>query len=432
MKNDYIVLSLDPMFSPLHSKIAHLIGRESYAITSCWSKQLYLRGFRKELAQKMINKISVEEANPYLDTVGKLESYYHFYVEKIEKRHLNEEELIYMAKFYMALERYIKQHDISLVLLHNDTRWYHAIAVSLCKKLNIEYLVTEQGLIRPHTTVLDRRGCNVNAEINYLSGVDYRNIAPRTKVKVTDKHDSLRSICMFGVFLLYLMAEKWLRRDSVLSYMHNDYSIAKYIRRLRRKLFARGRKQSYVENKTALLFLQLENDSQIVQHSSYNSNEQIIKLVGAFCEKNNLNLVIKKHPLDPKSYSFSNYQQFVDGDNKILSKQADLVITVNSSAVIDVLDTNTPLILLGKSIYARRGLGIYWSGTEESTSVYQKAIKNVCTKERENFLAYLANNYLLTGAGASYQTELLVSKLDFLLEKDVGSLDQHVANNSVA
>ncbi|MGR5537564.1 phosphoribosylamine--glycine ligase [Vibrio campbellii] len=432
MKNDYVVLSLDPMFSSLHSKIAGLVGKECHAITSCWSKKIYLRGFKHTLAQKLIKDTHCESTKLDLDVIAELDTYYHSYVRKIENRALTEEELTYMARFYLGLEQHIERNKITLVLLHNDTRWYHAIAISVCKKLNIEYLVTEQGLIRPFTTVLDKVGCNANTDLNYLSGINYNNLASNNPVQVTDKHDSVRSMCLFGCFIIGLNIEKWLRLDSILSYMHNDYTIRKYACRLKRKLFFRKRLESKLGNKTALLFLQLENDSQILQHSRFKNNSQVIESALKIAKELGFKLAIKRHPLDSNEYNRSDDIAFVDGDNKALSQQASLVITVNSSAVIDVIETKTPLILLGESIYARRGLGVFGCVSENSKTLYSNALKNVSVKERGNFLAYLRNIYLLPGAGASYQSEALINKLDHLLTHDVGLVVNDIQNNSIA
>lgn len=431
MKNDYVVLSLDPMFSPLHSKIAALVGKECHAITSCWSKKIYLKGFKHTLAQKLIKETHSESTKLNLDVINELDSYYHSYVRKIENRVLTQEELTYMARFYLGLEQYLQRNKITLVLLHNDTRWYHAIAINICKKLNIEYLVTEQGLIRPFTTVLDNVGCNATTELNYRSGFNYHNLASNSPVQVTDKHDSIRSMCLFGCFIIGLNVEKWLKFDSILSYMHNDYTIRKYVRRLKRKLFFKNRLESKLGEKTVLLFLQLENDSQILQHSQFKSNRQVIEHTLKISKDLGFNLAIKCHPLDSNQYHLPDDVTFVDGDNKLLSRQASLVVTVNSSAVIDTIETNTPLVLLGESIYTRYGLGVFGEVTENSKNLYSKALENVSHNERANFLAYLKNIYLLPGAGASYQPETLITKLDHLLSHDVGLVANNIPNNSI-
>lgn len=164
----YAVLSLDPMYSPLHSKIAVQVGKkqECYAILSCWAKKVYLRGFQCTLATKLINSVNESSlSNTLLKRVEQLTTYHHAYVKKIERRALSQAEIRYMARFYQALEQYIDSKRIELILVHNDLRWYHAIAIDICKRKGIRYLVTEQGLIRPYTTVIDNQGVNANANI---------------------------------------------------------------------------------------------------------------------------------------------------------------------------------------------------------------------------------------------------------------------------
>ncbi|MBE8232403.1 MAG: phosphoribosylamine--glycine ligase, partial [Endozoicomonadaceae bacterium] len=169
MEKKYNLLSMDPMYSPLHGKIADLLAKETYAVVSCLSKKVYLPKFKITLASSLIFKCEKKITAVEIEKIRLIPNYHQSYVNKIENRELNRSEIVYMAKFYLSLKEFILQNSIDLVVLHNDTRWYHAIAISICAELKIKYLVTEQGLIRPYTTVIDNKGANANANFKYSS-----------------------------------------------------------------------------------------------------------------------------------------------------------------------------------------------------------------------------------------------------------------------
>ncbi|KGY07245.1 phosphoribosylamine--glycine ligase [Vibrio sinaloensis] len=417
MRTDHTVLSLDPMYSPLHEKIAQLTSVKKYAVTSCVAKRIYLPSFRHFLAVGLIDSVTKEEAKPYQAKVATMQTYHHAYAYKIEGRTLSNEELNYMARFYVALKSFITDKGVSLVLVHNESRWYHSVAVTLCRELGIPYLVTEQGLIRPHTTVIDPQGCNANSKIEFDS--DSRsNLASESKLHIfnpTDKHDSIKSMFFFFIFLVIFTLERANYSQTVLRYMHNNYSLRKYTRRIFNKVLRKRRRLFSSCEGAILLLLQLENDSQFLLHSQFYSNQQVIDLLSQLADENGCNLAVKCHPLDEKSYTLSEHAYIVDGEITELSDMASVVFTINSSASIDVLKTKTPLILLGESIYNREGVAQRYN-PDEGLSLFNLANLDVSNSKRKLFLSYLRNQYLVRGAGYSFCSECLRYRLEQLLE----------------
>ncbi len=414
----YNLLSLDPMYSPLHEKIAKLVAHKKYAVTSCFAKKVYLPSFKLTLATSLIKKSRSNQIDESLKRrVAQLPNYHQSYVKKIEGRELCASEIENMCFFYLGLKEYIRNHEINLVLIHNDTRWYHAIALEICRELSIKYLVTEQGLIRPYTTVIDNKGVNALANAKFDPQMNYS--APQEEVFTpTSRHDSYHSILVFFFFLSIFTFERVLNRRTVLPYLHNNYSIRKYTLRVVNKL----KKKPYTPAHTIkgpflLLLLQLEQDSQVLLYSEYKSNQEIITAVEAYAESKGLQLAIKKHPLDIKSYDARESSQWVYGCVKALSDAAKLVITVNSSAVVDVLQTETPLLLLGESLYNYQGIAsklVTGKPNAHDQTMIEPQI--VCIESRRNFIRYLKNEYLTTGAGFSYDEQLLHKKVKTLLE----------------
>jgi capsular polysaccharide export protein len=166
-----------------------------------------------------------------------------------------------------------------------------------------------------------------------------------------------------------------------------------------------------------LLLLQLESDSQMLVHSPFSSNQSLISRLEKQAKKLGLRLVIKKHPLDFNEYELGKNSQYVNGSISPLSDQAELVITVNSSASVDVLKTKTPLFLLGESIYDHVGVAQKTTINEVYNTYKEiKANKSVSTWRRKQFIHYLKKSYLTKGAGFSFCDKVLDAKLNELAE----------------
>lgn len=416
MKNDYIVLSLDPMYSPLHEKLAEILGKEKYAITSCLSKKVYLPTFKQILAVNLIESVSKETAKQHQRKISSIKTYHHAYVRKIEKRDLNDEELNYMARFYIAVKEFIIKNKVDIVILHNDARWYHSIAIEICKELNIKYLVTEQGYIRPFTTVIDPQGVNANSRIDFKfkNNTNFESEHNIVDFQPKDRHESLRSMLVFFIFLIGFSLERVNGSGTIIRYMHNNYSFKKYFKRILSKF---AKKRDNIKTplpESVLLLLQLESDSQFLLHSPFNSNQEVIDFVDELAKSNSMKVAVKLHPLDEKKYDLSKNSYYIDGRVPELAAQSEVVFTINSSASIDVLKTTTPLVLMGESIYAHKGVAVKLNYSHPSWKVLHQDM-GVDFNIRERFVNYLHHEYLIKGAGYSFCSKYLKFKLGFIL-----------------
>ncbi|MDE1231505.1 phosphoribosylamine--glycine ligase [Vibrio aestuarianus] len=416
MEKKYNLLSLDPMYSPLHEKMAEILAKRKYAITSCLSKKVYLPTFELTLATSLISSVKDEIDDDLLQKMSSLSSYHHAYAKKVESRGLTSSELKYMAKFYIGIKAFIKKKQINLVILHNDSRWYHAVAIDICKELEIQYLVTEQGLIRPFTTVIDPQGCNANSQIDFnINSISIpKPKKEHSKFVANSKHDSFKSMLFFLFFLMGFTLERVNGNKTIIRYMHNNYSLKKYSKRILNKVIKKNKYTNKLKIDSALLLLQLENDSQFLLHSSFKSNQEVIDLVASFTDFHKMNLAIKRHPLDDKKYTLAENSYYIEGKVKELAAAADIVLTINSSASVDVLRTSTPLILMGDSIYLRDGVASRID-LEQPTDLMEEAAKNIDLVKREHFINYLYHDYLVKGAGYSYNTDYLNYKLKQIL-----------------
>ena len=149
------------------------------------------------------------------------------------------------------------------------------------------------------------------------------------------------------------------------------------------------------------LVLQLEHDSQFIVHSDVIKNQDLITYFERVCEENDRQLIIKSHPLDIKSLKIKSTTQVAYSCVKKISREVDYVFTVNSSAALLVLETTTPLYLLYDSIFAHDKVAEKIS-LNDINEIISKNEPQQNISQRENFLNYIKNNYLLYGAGFSY------------------------------
>lgn len=401
--NNINILSLDPMYSSLHDNIADFFSGEKYALLSSQAMAIYLRKYKKIIIAKNLNNYP---SNEFIDLVQNNKNHYRSLLNYNLNRDLNNFELEYMSKFASYFYHFIKDKNIGLVILHNDLRWHHSLAIEICKILEVKYLVTEQGLFRPYTTVIDPIGVNANSSIMNINENEYIKIETIIKKhkKVKNDHNSSISKLFFLLFLICFKLEKF--SNTRLYYQHNNFSIKKYFSRFIKQL----KKGSYneksheeinIKNKYLFIPLQLENDTQILIHSRIKSNQLLITEI----EKNTPNdikIYFKKHPNDFKNYILGEKSKFIDGNISTLAKNAYACITINSSAAIDIIKTNSPLFLFGDSIYNHSGIAQKITIDELRDYLMSPRENLVDLNKRKKFIKYLLNDYSVYGAGFSY------------------------------
>lgn len=191
-----------------------------------------------------------------------------------------------MAKFYVYLKGFIIERNISLVLLHNDLRWQHSLAVKICKELNVKYVVTEQGMFRPNTTVIDKLGVNANSTINTIADEVFLDreskVASLAGIKVSNDHNSLFSMFFFLMYILLSYFGRVLNTESEI--VHKRHSFFHYLKlayKLKFRSVTKSSKNYGNISHSNLVFvpLQLEDDTQILVHSEIKRNQYFIKKV---------------------------------------------------------------------------------------------------------------------------------------------------------
>ena len=157
------VLVLESSYSSFHQDLALELGRDVYCFLfdvgySIFNYKLNIIPVRRQLRSVVVNSGDVE----YISGISSLQSVYY---QKTLAQELPEDFIEVCAKYSVLLRHFLIEKSISLVLMHNDMRWQHAVAVQVLNELNIPYVVTERGMVRPYTTTLDFKGVNANSDV---------------------------------------------------------------------------------------------------------------------------------------------------------------------------------------------------------------------------------------------------------------------------
>tara|TARA_Y100001973_G_C5159974_1_gene312978 strand:- start:783 stop:1403 length:621 start_codon:yes stop_codon:yes gene_type:complete len=95
-----------------------------------------------------------------------------------------------------------------------------------------------------------------------------------------------------------------------------------------------------------LVPLQIENDTQILQHSHYNNMEEFVEYVEHMYPKNKI--LVKRHPRSPKKRKFKR-AELVDFNTDLLelASKAEVVVGITSTSLYECGILGVPVVALG-------------------------------------------------------------------------------------
>ena len=320
------------------------------------------------------------------------------------------------------LRAYLQQHQISSVFLLGDCRLYHRLAKPVCDQLGINFMVFEEGYVRPDTITLERHG------VNALSRLDFSTTAINASNFVSMKAPvaigaTMKSRAVYAA--LYYCAAYFSRR-TFLHYIHhrtaNPFGEAfSWIRGWVRKWLVKSSDKKVhhkltteLSGRFVLVPLQVHDDSQKIYHSDYLSVEAFIEEVACSFAKHASKdqvLCFKHHPMDR---GYTHYGQFISHltsqlglsgrilychDNPLpeLYRHACSVVTVNSTVGLSALLHNIPVKTMGKAIYDIKGL----THQEALDSFWQRP-QPVDMELFEKFHSYLYRKTQVNGSFFKY------------------------------
>jgi len=390
----------------------------SYALTFNLGDKYIYKGIKQFDIHKMINKelpIKIDEKK--MNKIISIENYYSKKKEKILNEELTEDEKKYFYAYTEILKKIIKKKDINMILMQNDTRWQHALAIYIANKLNIDYLVFELGLFRPNTITIDSKGVNYNNSIPREKGY-YENINIKEKfdyTKVDSEISEFKRNLIVSKYMFYYKLGEILGKNSI---ENKKIRLVDYFNRFFKTYIKKSKRneKKIAELPKNYIFVpfQVVNDSQTLVHSDFNNMkefaETVIKGVNNYNNKikdKKISLVFKEHPMDVGKVKYDEfYDKYSDnqniiflksGNTKKLIKNSKLIITINSTVGIEALEMHKKVICLGKAFYSIDGIAQKSNDENLATDIEDILSKELNENLINNFIDYLKYNYQYQG-----------------------------------
>ena len=372
----------------------------------------------------------------------------------------------YFSSFFRNI---IIEKQITDVFLYGDKRYYHTIAIEICKSINANIWVFEEGYLRPGYITLEKNGVNSNSNIpaiynEWLSKQKHHSSdCNNCSDIVFDENDDILKnpmktrvkytiINYLGLWFLYPLFPfyKWHRDKGFTS------EILGWINKKCSDFVSQKKKKNITEKLTKMEYfafpLQLSSDAQIKCASSFRDvSESVEKVISSFAihADAKYHLIIKLHPLDN---SFFSYRKFVNNlaqsfsiENRIHfitdANSNDFIdnclgtVVINSTMGILSLYKGKPTITLGNAIYANIGLAT----SAITNGVFNEKILNKFWNSRKlpskscvnSFFKILKNNAILLGN--FYTKEGIAQSIEGVLQRiNINGIKHcHILSNGI-
>ncbi|EAJ6452976.1 capsular biosynthesis protein [Campylobacter lari] len=281
-----------------------------------------------------------------------------------------------LEDFYKKL---FEEKQIQVVIMYNDCRKVHEIAINVAKQMGIEVWIFEEGYIRPNFITFEKDGVNANSTLPrekefYLSQKKFDKDFKFKTFSSTFKNMAFSSFLywLFAFLLSWCFNNSLHHRSLKLFdflpwfcsvYRKNKYKISE--KKLNEKILS-------LKQKYFLAILQVHNDTQLSHHYKKTTEKFIEEVIISFANhaKAKSYLVFKHHPMDR---GYRDYTKLIEDlslkynvEGRILYVHdlhlptllinARGTIVINSTVGLSALYHNSPLKVMGKAFYDIEGL----------------------------------------------------------------------------
>lgn len=341
------------------------------------------------------------------------------------------------------VREFAREHKVTDLVVYGDCREYHKAAISILRPMGVMIHVLEEGYVRPAWITYERNGVNGHSRLADMSlaDIDKDKVLAAEVDLARNIKGTMWSYIFSGMF--YYAAAYWTRPLFPFYRSHRTQGTVeeawmwlkrlpflpqcRFNAKLRGGQIARGNKPYF------LVLLQLAGDSQMRDHSGFQSISEFIELcIRSFsiAAKPDEHLVFKSHPLDSNApylrreievlaerYGLVGRCELIDGGKlAYLTEHARGVVSINSTACQVAIRRGIPTKVLGRAIYNHRSLAAAGS-LEEFFS----------DPEAPDIDAYkLFHQFLLLTVqvnGSFYSREGIDLALDPLVEKMLAKID---------
>jgi capsule polysaccharide modification protein KpsS len=433
------ILYLQSPYSFLFNEIGKELKKKSinsYAITfNLGDKYLYRDINQINIHKKINNTEQIQINNAKLNEILNIDNYYTQKKEKILKEEISEIEEQYFYKYVHILEEIIKEKDIKFLLMQNDTRWQHSLAIYVANKMDIDYYVFELGLFRPNTITIDPKGVNYNNSVPRNKEF-YRNINIENKFdysKINSDISEFERNIIVAKYMIYYRIGELLGKNSL---ENKTISLKDYFSRFYNTYLKKSKKENNsIKLPQNYIFapFQVVNDSQTLVHSNFKNMiefaETVIEGVKKYNRDNDdhLAIVFKEHPMDVGKVKYDDFYKkykndgsiifLKQGNTKRIIEKSNLVITINSTVGIEALEMHKKVICLGRAFYAIDGIAKKSNQDNLANNIDNILNKKIDIDLIDNFLDYLKYEYQIEGNEYYYNENQVKKITDMILNK---------------
>lgn len=344
--------------------------------------------------------------------------------------------------------RHMKKHKPNCIILFGDCRGQHRVAVKVAKALSVPCFVFEEGYYRPNYITFQYGGVNGHSQLDFalsnnLLATQQEFNNPITYVGKQFWHAAFHA-CRYYIAASGAKARyPHYQHHRPLKVSEGYYWILGALKKCKNWLPDHMTVWRLPEKSYYVVALQLHNDSQVLQHSDYESVEQfILETLNNFASthrSHGFDLVIKSHPLDR---GYKNYRPMVMEEAKKLNiahrvhyldeantaqlvRRSRGVVTINSTVGLLALENHVPCLPMGQAIYKQPGLThqggqtSFWVDAQVPDAMVYNAFKRMvvtATQVNGNFYKPLSNSQYHSGLS---DLELIMSGLDEWVESHV-------------
>ena len=268
------------------------------------------------------------------------------------------------------LRRYLRENDVTDIVLFGELRPRHHIAITLAAELDVQLFEFEEGYLRPNHVTIQRWIVGQRCE----AGIGLNPAEPEMPVTASFKR-RMRESTLY--WIATTITRPWYRHYQshriYPAWLEMLYWWRRRLRRVSEKAYSRAAVDAIGNSAFFLFPLQLDGDAQIVGRSSFASMKHAVDTViesfahhapaGTF-------LLIKRHPFDPDIADWDAQIRELSGQWAVADRvhyvaRYDLeplldrccgVVLVNSTVGPLALARGKPVYAMGQAIYARHGL----------------------------------------------------------------------------
>ena len=280
-----------------------------------------------------------------------------------------------------ALERIIKDHAITDIVLYGDTRPTHAEAVRQARVQGLRVHVFEEGYLRPYWVTYEREGSNGHSRLMQFSVAEMRDRLARSDIDLPTPPahwGDMRQHIFYGALYHWFVMFRNGRYPGFKPHralpVHREAML--YTKRLLlMPFFALHRRWATARIKAGgypyhLALLQLEHDASFQTHSTFDDMQAFVTEVICGFAKGapaHHHLVFKAHPLESGQSPLRRMIKDISSQHGIAARthylrggklaeildQARSAVTVNSTSGQQALWRGIPLKAFGTAVFSK-------------------------------------------------------------------------------